>query len=53
MLWFVAGAVIAMAQLAVSLVVRPVAGGYLLNGFGSAALFGAAIYGTILWYFLG
>lgn len=47
--WFAAGALIGAAQLGISLLRRPVPGGYPIQALAFSALAGGAVYGTILW----
>ena len=47
--WFLLGAVLGCGQFAVSLMRRPISGGYPLQAFLVVAALGAAGYGAILW----
>jgi hypothetical protein len=51
--FFLIGAGIGAAQLALSLLRRPIFGGYPFQAFGFAGIAGGAIYGTILWLLFG
>lgn len=53
MIWFIIGAALGMASLGFSLLRKPMAGDYPIQGFATAAVLGAAIFGTVLWLIFG
>lgn len=49
MIWFVSGAGLGVLHMAASFVRRPSTMYHPIQGFATAAILGAVIYGTILW----
>lgn len=53
MIWFAIGAAIGIASVGYSLLRRPTRMNYPIQGFATAAVLGAATFGTILWLVFG